>query len=124
MENPDETSNGSLPNEPDLLTNGDIKVSYSDEETFESTQDPFAEPPPKRSKSLENRSYENVGGSGFDYLNSSSSFQRYSDLEQDADVSFLMSVLPDMKEMTSAQKRKFKIQILKVAGDILSGKNS
>lgn len=31
-----------------------------------------------------------------------------------------MSVLPDMKEMNSEQKRRFKIGILKMAGDILS----
>jgi hypothetical protein len=39
---------------------------------------------------------------------------------QDSDESFLMSVLPDMKEMNSKQKRRFKIEILKIVGDILS----
>lgn len=38
----------------------------------------------------------------------------------DPDMAFLQSVLPDIKSMNEAQKRKFKIGILKLADDILS----
>lgn len=37
----------------------------------------------------------------------------------DTDLSFLKSVLPDMKAMTPDQKRRFKIGILNMAGEIL-----
>lgn len=37
----------------------------------------------------------------------------------DTDLSFLKSVLPDMKAMTQEQKRRFKIGILNMAGEIL-----
>lgn len=37
----------------------------------------------------------------------------------DPDYSFLLSVLPDMQEMNSEQKRRFKIGILNLAGQIL-----
>lgn len=41
-------------------------------------------------------------------------------LEEDADMNFLKSLLPDMKEMTRAQKRQYKIEILQLAQSILS----
>ena len=40
----------------------------------------------------------------------------------DADYSFLMSVLPNMRKMTEEQKRRFKIGILTMAGNILGEK--
>lgn len=40
---------------------------------------------------------------------------------EDPDLSFLMSVLPDMKKMDDNQKRRFKIYILSTAGNILNG---
>ncbi|KAL1490357.1 hypothetical protein ABEB36_013068 [Hypothenemus hampei] len=40
---------------------------------------------------------------------------------EDPDVSFLMSLLPDLKEMNDKQKRRFKIEILNAARNILDG---
>lgn len=41
----------------------------------------------------------------------------------DPDISFLMSVVPDMKKMNDNQRRRFKIEVLKAAGNILSEEN-
>ncbi|XP_050506511.1 uncharacterized protein LOC126884572 [Diabrotica virgifera virgifera] len=37
----------------------------------------------------------------------------------DADVQFLLSLLPDLKKMTDRQKRKYKVGVLNLAGQIL-----
>ncbi|KAJ2938726.1 hypothetical protein O0L34_g3336 [Tuta absoluta] len=42
----------------------------------------------------------------------------------DSDFCFLKSLLPDMAEMTAAQKRQFKIRVMSLAGDILDGHNA
>lgn len=43
---------------------------------------------------------------------------------ENPDLDFFKSVLPDMKEMTNDQKRRFKIGILKLAGQILNENTS
>lgn len=40
--------------------------------------------------------------------------------DEDPDVLFLKSLLPDMQAMNESQKRKFKIGILKLSDDILT----
>lgn len=39
---------------------------------------------------------------------------------QDEDMCFLRSILPDLKSMTSTQKRRFKIEVLQLSGKILN----
>lgn len=46
--------------------------------------------------------------------------QMYINPEEDADMNFLKSLLPDMKEMSPAQKRQYKIEILQLTQSILS----
>lgn len=52
-------------------------------------------------------------------LESSPGAKRIKDTENDADLSFLKSLLPDMKTMDGGQKRKFKINVLKLMDEIL-----
>ncbi len=46
--------------------------------------------------------------------------RKYPYEEDDPDLNFLKSLLPDMKSMTDNQKRKFKINVLKLSDDILN----
>jgi len=80
-------------------------------------------PPNKKQKTSKHTiSLSDVNKSAFEYFQSKKNVgSNISEKKiQDPDESFLMSVLPDMKEMNSEQKRRFKIGILKMAGDILS----
>lgn len=40
--------------------------------------------------------------------------------EEDPDINFLKSLLPDMRAMTSNQKRQFKIKVLTLTDEILN----
>lgn len=70
------------------------------------------------------RTLEDVNKSAFEYFeskkasnqNTSSNRQR----DEDPDVLFLLSLLPDMKKMNDNQKRLYKIQMLTSAGNILN----
>lgn len=80
-------------------------------------------PPNKKQKTSKHTiSLTDVNKSAFEYFQSKKNAgSNISEKKiKDPDESFLMSVLPDMKEMNSEQKRRFKIGILKIAGDILS----
>lgn len=44
-------------------------------------------------------------------------------VEEDLDLCFLKSVLPDMKCMTPDQKRRFKVGVINLSGSILNEKN-
>ncbi|XP_065200351.1 uncharacterized protein LOC135831636 [Planococcus citri] len=45
--------------------------------------------------------------------------KRQRNIENDADLNFLKSLLPDIKTMTGSQKRKFKINVLKLIDETL-----
>lgn len=81
-------------------------------------------PPPnkKQKNSKHTISLTDVNKSAFEYFQSKKNVGLNISKKkiQDPDESFLMSVLPDMIEMNSEQKKRFKIGILKMAGDILS----
>ncbi|KAK7868962.1 hypothetical protein R5R35_002594 [Gryllus longicercus] len=61
-----------------------------------------------------------VTRSSFDVYQLRQNFSECRAESEDADFLFLRSILPDMKEMNKAQKRKFKIGILNLAGEILN----
>lgn len=44
-------------------------------------------------------------------------------IEEDLDLCFLKSVLPDMKCMTPDQKRRFNVGVINLSGSILNEKN-
>lgn len=88
---------------------------------------PFCDglPPPPNKKQTNSKhtiSLTDVNKSAFEYFQSQKNVGSNISEKKilDPDESFMMSVLPDMKEMNSEQKRRFKIGILKMAGYILS----
>lgn len=65
-------------------------------------------------------SYETMLAKRTSTTNDSTTTSNSSDGQNpDPDYSFLLSVLPDMQEMNGEQKRRFKIGILNLAGQIL-----
>lgn len=79
--------------------------------------------PKKKKETRKYPSLQEVNSSAFEYFQKKhSKLQECSEKNtEDPDRAFLISVLPDMKKMTDTQKRKFKIGILKLAGEILEG---
>lgn len=74
----------------------------------------------KHSKSNQNQvTLEDVNKSAFEYFQMKKQTPQKTSTDNDADSLFLLSVLPDMKKMTDRQKRKFKVGILNLAGQIL-----
>lgn len=61
---------------------------------------------------------KDVNKSAFDYFNQKNYQAKSNSL--DPDLAFLQSVLPDLKAMSSDQKRRFKIGVLNLAGQLLS----
>lgn len=63
-----------------------------------------------------------MNNSAYEYFQSKKNTSKivHENKPQDPEVSFLMSVLPDFKEMNADQKRRFKIGILNLAGNILN----
>ncbi|XP_050444008.1 transcription factor Adf-1-like [Adelges cooleyi] len=82
-------------------------------------------PPNKKLKvSKQDVSLSDVNKSAYDYFQSKKNKTGTSEkAPQDPDVSFLMSLLPDMKDMNKDQKRRYKIGILNMAMNILNEKN-
>jgi hypothetical protein len=85
----------------------------------EETPDDFITTASKRIKRT--ISVEDVNGSAFHCCQARKRSAQNED--EDPDLSFFKSVLPDMREMSTEQKRRFKIGILSLAQQIL-GENS
>lgn len=75
----------------------------------------------KRKKSTQNQvTLEDVNKSAFEYFERKKQTPASTtDDGDDADKLFLLSLLPDLKKMTDKQKRKYKVGILNLAGEIL-----
>jgi hypothetical protein len=78
----------------------------------------FVTPAPRkrRKNSTSSISIDDANRSAFDFFQA----KKKENKQEDPDLSFLKSILPDMKEMTGDQKRRFKVGILNLAGQILS----
>jgi hypothetical protein len=95
----------------------DLSINTSDWQ--EDTPDDFITPASKRIKRT--ISIEDVNRSAFQCCQARKRSAQNED--EDPDLSFFKSVLPDMREMNAEQKRRFKIGILSLAQQIL-GENS
>ncbi|XP_074042252.1 uncharacterized protein [Leptinotarsa decemlineata] len=77
---------------------------------------------PKIIKNTQNQvTLEDVNKSALEYFNKKkeASYRPPALTNDDADVQFLLSLLPDLKKMTDKQKRKYKVGVLNLAGEIL-----
>lgn len=77
--------------------------------------------PKKKKETKKYPSLQEVNSSAFEYFQKKrTKLQECPEKNtEDPDRAFLISMLPDMKKMTDSQKRKFKIGILNLAGEIL-----
>ncbi|XP_028164360.1 transcription factor Adf-1-like [Ostrinia furnacalis] len=73
-----------------------------------------------RRKNKQATSLSEVNRSAIKYFDERKKRQNSAPAVLDPDEAFLKSVLPDMKNMTEAQKRNFKVAVLRVAGEILN----
>jgi hypothetical protein len=98
----------------EVRQNGDHSINTSSWQ--EVTPEEFVTPPSKKIKRT--LSVEDVNRSAFQCCQVRKRFVQNED--EDPDLSFFKSVLPDMKEMNAEQKRRFKIGILSLAQQILA----
>ncbi|RVE53775.1 hypothetical protein evm_001667 [Chilo suppressalis] len=63
--------------------------------------------------------HKDVSQSGFNYFITKQLSSQARQPELDTDLAFLQSMLPDMKAMNSAQKRRFKMGVMQLATQIL-----
>ncbi|CAH2007606.1 unnamed protein product [Acanthoscelides obtectus] len=77
---------------------------------------------PKRNKTTPNPiSLADVNKSAFEFFEKKKQapYKPPAFTNDDADVQFLLSLLPDLKKMSDKQKRKYKVGVLNLAGEIL-----
>ncbi|CAH2001679.1 unnamed protein product [Acanthoscelides obtectus] len=77
---------------------------------------------PKRNKTTPNQiSLADLNKSAFEFFEKKKQapYKPPAFTNDDADVQFLLSLLPDLKKMTDKQKRKYKVGVLNLAGEIL-----
>lgn len=79
-------------------------------------------PSPSGSVKTQKKTLNDVNNAAYEYFSQRKNLRATStETPTDTDLSFLHSVLPDMKLMTSDQKRAFKIGILNLSEKILNG---
>lgn len=112
----------------------DLSASENEEEENAQTNQPddstpnFIEPSPKictstpRTPIIKKKriGLEDVNKAAHDFFLQR---KKTAPIEEDLDLCFLKSVLPDMKCMTPDQKRRFKVGVINLSGSILNEKN-
>lgn len=82
----------------------------------------LSENEPTKRKATQNQvSLDDVNKSAFEYFEKKkqTTYRPSALTSDDADVQFLLSLLPDLKKMTDKQKRKYKVGIINLADKIL-----
>jgi len=116
-------SSVNLPETPEDEITSDNQYGPDGIQSKSSLCDELFKPPNKHFKtSKQSISISDVNNSAYEYFQSKKNTSKivHENKPQDPEVSFLMSVLPDFKEMNADQKRRFKIGILNLAGNILN----
>lgn len=91
------------------------QLTFNDE--FRRPEKNYTKKPPLKTKQR-GVQLDDVNRAAFDFFNSKK--KKIVPEEEDPDLFFLKSLLPDMKSMNDDQKRRYKMQMISVAGSILS----